>query len=363
MVSEWQEIDPGRDFMRIVSRMSSRVFMGEGLCRNEDWVRISSEYTTQAFIAGDVLRAYPRWARSIVHHFLPCCQKLRRKLEEARQCVKPFLEQRNAIKAEALAQGKPCPFDDSIEWFEKEYEKYDPVTAQIELSLVAIHTTSDLFTETVFNIALYPELFKPLREELIDVLRADGLTKNALFNLKLMDSVIKESQRLRPIMIGKSCPSPSPNHSLTIFSGSFRRQAMADVVLPNGDVVKKGTKMVCDSTHMWTSEFHENGHGFDGYRYLRMREASEQNKSAHLVTPSIDHLGFGYGTHVCPGRFFAANEIKIALCHMLLKYDWKFADGVVPKASGAGMMQTADKQVKLFIRRRSEELDIDALEH
>ncbi|KAG8665115.1 uncharacterized protein FPOAC1_013093 [Fusarium poae] len=140
---------------------------------------------------------------------------------------------------------------------------------------------------------------------------------------------------------------------------------MADITLLNGDVIKKGTRIVCDTTHMWSSEFHENGDKFDGYRYLRMREASEQDKNAHphLVSPSVDHLGFGYGNHACPGRFFAANELKIALCHMLLKYDWKLADGVVPKASAFGMMQTADSQAKLLIRRRTEELDIDAAEH
>ncbi|KAH6991556.1 cytochrome P450 [Fusarium venenatum] len=346
--TEWREMQPSKDFIRIVSRMSSRVFVGEGLCRNEEWVKLSGEYTVQAFMTGDILRTYPRWARPYVHHFLPSCQKLRRTLEEARQCLKPFLEQRNTIKAKVMAKGKPCPFDDSIEWFEQEYEQHDAAISQISLSLVAIHTTTDLLTETVFNIALYPELFEPLRQELISVITTDGLKKTALYNLKLMDSVIKESQRLRPIIIG-----------------SFRRLATADITLPNGDVIKKGTRIVCDTTHMWSSDFHENGDKFDGYRYLRMREASEQDKNAHphLVSPSVDHLGFGYGNHACPGRFFAANEIKIALCHMLLKYDWKLVDGVVPKASPFGMMQTADSQVKLLIKRRSEELDIDAVEH
>ncbi|GKU15888.1 unnamed protein product [Fusarium langsethiae] len=346
--TEWHEMQPSRDYIRIVSRMSSRVFMGEGLCRNEEWVKVSGEYTVQAFMTGDILRTYPRWARPYVHYFLPSCQKLRATLEEARQCLKPFLEQRDAIKAEVMAKGKPCPFDDSIEWFQQEYGQHDPAIAQISLSLVAIHTTTDLLTETVYNIALFPELFKPLREEIVSVLNTDGLKKTALYNLKLMDSVIKESQRLRPIIIG-----------------SFRRLAKADVTLPNGDVIKKGTKIVCDNTHMWSSQFHENGDKFDGYRYLRLREATEQDKNAHphLVSPSADHLGFGYGNHACPGRFFAANEIKIALCHMLLKYDWKLADGVVPKASPFGMMQTADSQAKLLIRRRSEEIDIDAVEN
>lgn len=142
---------------------------------------------------------------------------------------------------------------------------------------------------------------------------------------------------------------------------------MKDVTLPNGDVIKKGTKIVCTTSHMWSSESHESGEQFDGYRFLRMREKKEveQGKTSHphLVSPSTDHLGFGYGNHACPGRFFAANELKVALCHMLLKYDWKMADNAVPTPVAFGMAYMPDLRAKLLIRRRSEELDIDSVEY
>jgi cytochrome P450 len=129
---------------------------------------------------------------------------VRKKLQEARDLLQPHIDRRNAAKQEALAEGRPSPFDDSIEWFEKEYAgKSDPATEQIKLSLVAIHTTTDLLLETMFNIALHPELLKPLREELVTVLNAEGLRKTSLYNLKLMDSFIKETQRLRPVGLGK----------------------------------------------------------------------------------------------------------------------------------------------------------------
>jgi len=39
------------------------------------------------------------------------------------------------------------------------------------------------------------------------------------------------------------------------------------------------------------------------------------------------YIGFGHGMHACPGRFFAGNELKVALAHLLLKYDWKMPEG------------------------------------
>lgn len=68
---------------------------------------------------------------------------------------------------------------------------------RIGLSLVAIHTTSDLLQEVMIRIAQHPELFEVLRNEIVEVLGRDGLKKTALYNLKTMDSVLKESQRLK----------------------------------------------------------------------------------------------------------------------------------------------------------------------
>lgn len=111
---------------------------------------------------------------------------------------------------------------------------------------------------------------------------------------------------------------------------------------------------------MWGPESYDNALEFDPYRYVRMRESGEENK-AHLVSTSPDHLGFGHGVHACPGRFMAANEIKILLCHLLLKYDWKLPEGAEPKSSFLGFRLDGDKTTNLLIRRRTEELDIDSL--
>lgn len=51
--------------------------------------------------------------------------------------------------------------------------------------------------ETMIRIAQHPELFQVLRNEIVEVLGKDGLKKTALYNLKIMDSVFKESQRLK----------------------------------------------------------------------------------------------------------------------------------------------------------------------
>ncbi|KAF9873265.1 cytochrome P450 [Colletotrichum karsti] len=343
---EWHEMIPKDDIIRIVSRLSTRVFMGEELCRDDEWVQASSQYTAAAFSVGWELGYYPRWARPYVHWFLPSCWEVRSLLSHARKVLKPHLERRSAKKAAALARGdKSVVFDDAIDWFEEAYKnKYDPASEQITLSLVAIHTTSDLLQQTMLDLAQHPELLQPLREELARVLSAEGLKKTALYNLKLMDSVIKESQRMKPVLLS-----------------TWRRLATDDIELSNGFVVKKGQRVIVTNTHMWDGEWYENPETYDGYRFLNMRN-TEEEKHAHLVSTSAKHPAFGHGQHACPGRFFASNEIKIALAHLLLKYDWKLADGSNPQPVPFGMALLPDPRAKLLIRRRKEEIDLDSLE-
>lgn len=56
----------------------------------------------------------------------------------------------------------------------------------------------------MFNLAEHPQFIQPLRDEVINVIGRQGWKKSFLYNLKLLDSVLKESQRLRPINDSKS---------------------------------------------------------------------------------------------------------------------------------------------------------------
>lgn len=111
---------------------------------------------------------------------------------------------------------------------------------------------------------------------------------------------------------------------------------------------------------MWSPGTYDNALNFDPYRYFRMRQMGD-DKKAHLVSTSTDHLGFGHGLHACPGRFFAANEIKILLCHLILKYEWKLSKDIKPRPTHFGIKLIADMSVHLLVRRRTEELDLDSM--
>lgn len=192
--------------MGFILRISSRIFIGQELCRSKQWLEASRAWTHVAFQAVFTLRAYPRFWRPWIHWFIPCVNDSRRKLKLCREVLQPYIDKRNIVKAEAIARGEPSPFDDSIEWFEQENKTdFDPAQKQLQLIVAAVHTTTDLLVVALVNIAKNPEIIGPLREEIISSLSEEGLKISAFEKLKLMDAVFKESQRLKPIATSKLC--------------------------------------------------------------------------------------------------------------------------------------------------------------
>ena len=63
-----------------------------------------------------------------------------------------------------------------------------------------------------------------------------------------------------------------------------------------------------------------------------------------------------------PGRFFASNEIKMIMAHLLLMFDWKFAAGDEPKRLSMVECEfVPDMNQKIWVRPRVPEVDLSAL--
>lgn len=111
------------------------------------------------------------------------------------------------MKEAALKEGRPLPrYNDAMEWLEQvaKGRSYDPAAIQLTFSIAAIHTTSDMMTQAIYDLCGREELVQELRNEIVSVISAHGWKKTALYKLQLMDSFLKESQRLKPINIGGS---------------------------------------------------------------------------------------------------------------------------------------------------------------
>ena len=143
------------------------------------------------------LNAWPALLRPIVQKLLPKTKELQQSVKDARKLIGALLEERKTMRAE----GDSTEYADVLEWLPQvaKGRNYDPALVQLALSFVAIHTTADMVGQLLFDLIENPEYLQPLREEVISVLQSGGWNKNSLYNMKLLDSFLKESLRIRPI--------------------------------------------------------------------------------------------------------------------------------------------------------------------
>jgi cytochrome P450 len=132
---------------------------------------------------------------------------------------------------------------------------------------------------------------------------------------------------------------------------------LSPVTLSTGVTLPKSSHLFLTTEGHYSPEFYPSPDKFIPDRFLQIRESGDVKASSksHFVTTSPEHLGFGHGRNSCPGRFFASNELKIALVHLLLKYDWKYSpEGRLPDQT-AGQSTWLPMDQKVMYRKRQVE--------
>ncbi|KAI2472417.1 cytochrome P450 [Annulohypoxylon bovei var. microspora] len=347
--SDWHEMDLSSFLADLVARLSARIFVGDELCRDEEWLHSSKHYHHSWFIGALKLHDWPWPLRHLVHWVIPECKVMKASLKKQREILAQSVAKRREMKQAAAAAGKEVPeFDDAFGWLEEEAKTrglvYDETLAtglQLMIALVSSHATTDLLQKTMMDLLRHPGATEQIREEVIHQLRADGMSNSSFYNMKLLDSAFKESQRL------------TPSEMLLI-----RRRVMGDIKLSNGLFLKEGTRTWMDTSHMKDPTIYENPDQWDAARFAKLRSQPGGASSAQLVSSTRNHVGFGYGKHVCTGRFFAANLLKVILCHLLANYEWKLAPGAEPYYLNFGNARMVNPASKILIRRR-EKVEFD----
>lgn len=74
--------------------------------------------------------------------------------------------------------------------------------------MAAINTTAGLVTNVVYDLCANPEYIDQLRDEIDEMLGGQALDRAQIMKFRLLDNVIKESQRLNPLGLSKSARTP-----------------------------------------------------------------------------------------------------------------------------------------------------------
>lgn len=316
--------------IKVVARASNRVFVGAPLCRNQELLDIAMKWAQLMPMSASMLKQVPQFLRPALAPIITFFNHW-----YARKYIKivsPEIRRRQAISRNEKAE-KP---NDFLQWTVDMAEKSplrserDVTTIALRLLVInfaAIHTSTFSVTNAIFDlVGSDPSNIEQIQDEVNNVLAAnDGKwDKGVLQHLVKLDSSMRESSRLG---------------SFLGFGITRKIIAPEGLIAPNGTHCPYGCLIAVPTNGIHNDPaIYESAAEFRPFRFAEMRETAAQPKeetevaskkdTTHLVknanlsfvSLSSQYHPFGYGKHACPGRFFAANELKLLLAYMFQNY-------------------------------------------
>jgi cytochrome P450 len=367
---QWKDVCIFETIMQIVARTSNRVFVGPSLCRDGRMLEHAIGFATAIALASAVLGQIPRFLRPLAapiitrpnqKHTKAFAAILRPEIERRQRCLN---DQDWGSDKEA---GETEP-NDFLQWTVRRarespfsVERDPDIIAErlLAVNFAAIHTSTFSVTNAVFDlVSSDPSLgyIEQLRDEAASTLARDnGLwTKQGISKMYKIDSTFRESSRLGSFLgVGLMRTVMSPD-GVTAPNGTF---------CPYGSRISVPTNGVHNDPALYPDAAVYQPFRFSSQRGSLPTDATETKtevldtedylKKANLsfVSTSPAYHPFGHGRHACPGRFFAANELKLMLAYMVLNYDFEMIPER-PESKWMGATLVPPMKATVRVRRR-----------
>jgi len=335
---DWVKVPVVETMQRVVCATSNRVFVGTPLCRDQDYVNLNLSFTVDLVKNATILKLFPKLLRPIVARVI---SNLPSQIRQEMEFIRPMVEERFA-KMEEFGENWDDKPNDMLMWLMSEAKGVERsleglARRLLVINFAAIFTTSLSFTTALYYLLSNPEYIEPLRHEVETVVAEEGWTKAGIDKMLKIDSFLRESQRISGIgLLG------------------LGRLALRPFTFSNGVTVPAGTLIAAPSAAIHTDgEIYPNPDEFDGFRFAKLREQEKVPVVGQQSTStSAEYLIFGYGRHACPGRFFAANEVKALVAHILVTYDIKVEEGKQAPRTFIRLSARVPETANVMFRRR-----------
>ncbi|KAG7088698.1 hypothetical protein E1B28_012668 [Marasmius oreades] len=343
--NDWASIPANDVFTKFICRVMNRTFVGAPLCRDEDYTNINIYFAHHVMFGSTIINIFPDFLKPIVGALFNKISGLQKRIVAH---VGPLIRERRAVEA----AGKEKP-DDMLSWLMDAapagHQSVESLSLRLlNVNFMALHTTAMTFTHAVFHLASKTEYIGLLRTELEQELGTNDpqrWDKEKIERCWKLDSFLKESQRL---------------NGLGAFS--LPRKSLTPYRFSNGCEIPAGTTIAASPViaHL-DPTIYDDPSTFDGLRFYKLRESAVTQSGMdtpdeikyRLTSTGAGYLGYGGGRHACPGRFFAALEIKLIFAYLILNYDVRTeVEGVRPDDLWFGPVCTPSRSGKVLFRRR-----------
>ncbi|KAI1082424.1 cytochrome P450 [Whalleya microplaca] len=350
--AEWQTVNLALFVRDVVTRTGYRIHVGAQLSADPAFIAASWGMTLWAgvgtIIVGQFAPPLLKCGLGLLCS-LPISWYIRRYrrviypvFKERMEAVERVLSLKNGGTKGEVAAALECEYEDGNEsselpqdamtWTALTLHERNPDGDTLEgiidnfiTIFTAAFATIPVTIHALLNLISLPEAqaYLPLLREDITRTFADAAAWSAPHTtapgrMPLLEAFLRESMRYTPFF------ARGQEHKVVAREG---------VYLADGTThVPYGTILACPVAGIVDDErFYAKPEVFDPFRFLDkvvdgeggVGERYTLKANCQLTSPSDVFLGFGYGRHACPGRFFAARIMKLMIAYLIFQYEFE----------------------------------------
>ncbi|MCJ1387467.1 hypothetical protein MMC18_000310 [Xylographa bjoerkii] len=337
---DWKKVSVFDSMTDVLYSTINRVLVGLPLCRDDEYLYHNRRVFQHCLFVAGLINLVPSLLKPLLapfitildkYHYLYCARK-----------VKPLIRSRmESLESSDQSILKHKAPNDYIQWaINDTMDHPDPCERSPEmiskrlavLQFAAIITSIITMTNVLFDLAsssMFKEYWTRLREEVDCILAEDdrSWTHRGITKMVRMDSTIKESLRMGGV----------------VSRGLMKKVVATEGIrLPGGIHLPYGVQVgVSSYTTQRDESVYPDPHTYNAFRFCKSDTAgTEVGSNEHTLgsipetalAPARDmyapfvkttetFMAFSHGRNACPGRFFAANQLKLALAYIVLNYD------------------------------------------
>ena len=366
---DWKTTNVWNTSTRVISQVSNRLFFGLPLCRSEELLKQTTLYAASVYQMAALLSSLPEFLRPLFGPLLAI--PARRQLKSCQRLLRPMVAARLddftrndgtnmpvGCSLHALVFTLLISFDqnDALQWMiekgakagKSELEPANLAERLLNLNLVSSWTTSYAFSYCMLDLyssACKDDFVAGLRSECDLIKNTYGTLgfKEAVDKMWRIDSAVRESLRISPFSVVALPRIVPPGSGLNIGK---------HILIPPGVRISFPFQAMHHDP-----DIYENPLEYDAFRFSRQYEGPkghEVRDEERLLSTSASesYITYGYGKHVCPGRWLASQMLKQALAHVLLHYDVECVEPLEPRVVIFNTI-LPQKAARVRVRRRT----------
>ncbi|GAN03790.1 cytochrome p450 superfamily protein [Mucor ambiguus] len=305
---------PSIFFQNYVAYMSVGSLIGEEIATNTEVIQSFAQFTGDIIGNVSYFVFLPKFMHSYILPFLQTSYKHHHVMEKY---VMPMIAERREKLRLARQVGKEDELERDFlhglaEYVYTDEDGKETLFSEKELAhnvlmvaFAAVHTTSTNLSYCIYWLIARPDLKQKLLEEINRVTPGKSrVTHQNLLDMPFLNNFVRESLRQ------------------SVDRLAVQKKVMHDYTYYNGYQVPKG-RMIHTTTR--SLNFGETA---SRSSIEDMNPDMSNNKPCSA--PARDFLTFGMGKHLCPGRFFAIQEIMMSLVYLMKNYDFDTVSGKKP---------------------------------